>query len=165
VKKVIVVLALLCVGVFGCNKGQTVQQDDKQAGVNAETLTLKEADKLLAQPTTGTTNQQVAAVTANVANVVVNNEAGPLADVNTTAAATVSSQASSEGPDGKLIQQALKNAGFYSGNVDGTIGPKSREAIRDFQRKNNLHCDGKVGPKTWAAMKGFLGQSEEVKKQ
>jgi len=55
-------------------------------------------------------------------------------------------------PTGIEIQTALKNAGFYSGNIDGKIGPKSKKAIDDFQKANGLKVDGKVGPKTWEAM-------------
>ena len=55
-------------------------------------------------------------------------------------------------PTGIEIQTALKNAGFYAGNVDGKIGPKSKKAIEDFQKANGLKADGKVGPKTWEAM-------------
>jgi len=55
-------------------------------------------------------------------------------------------------PTGIEIQTALKNAGFYTGNIDGKIGPKSKKAIEDFQKANGLKVDGKVGPKTWEAM-------------
>ena len=55
-------------------------------------------------------------------------------------------------PTGIEIQTALKNAGFYAGNIDGKIGPKSKKAIEDFQKANGLKADGKVGPKTWEIM-------------
>ncbi|MCX5693708.1 MAG: peptidoglycan-binding domain-containing protein [Candidatus Omnitrophica bacterium] len=55
-------------------------------------------------------------------------------------------------PTGIEIQTALKNAGFYTGNVDGKIGPKSKKAIEEFQKANGLKVDGKVGPKTWEAL-------------
>jgi peptidoglycan hydrolase-like protein with peptidoglycan-binding domain len=54
------------------------------------------------------------------------------------------------------IQTALKNAGFYSGSVDGKIGPKSKKAIEDFQSANGLKADGKVGPKTWEVLSRHL---------
>ena len=59
------------------------------------------------------------------------------------------------------IQTALKNAGFYAGNVDGKIGPKSKKAIEDFQRANGLKVDGKVGPKTWEAMSKYSSVAAE----
>jgi peptidoglycan hydrolase-like protein with peptidoglycan-binding domain len=55
-------------------------------------------------------------------------------------------------PSAKEIQSALKNAGFYAGEVDGKLGPKSKEAVEEFQKANGLNADGKVGPKTWALL-------------
>jgi len=56
----------------------------------------------------------------------------------------------------KDIQQALKNAGFYQGEIDGKFGPKTKKAIEDFQAKNNLKADGKVGPLTWGKLGVYL---------
>lgn len=56
-------------------------------------------------------------------------------------------------PTPEQIQTALKNAGYYTGDIDGKIGPKSKKAIMDFQIDNGLEADGKVGPKTWAKLK------------
>jgi len=39
----------------------------------------------------------------------------------------------------KKTQQALKDKGFYSGPIDGVMGQKTRDAIRSFQKANNLH--------------------------
>jgi len=65
-----------------------------------------------------------------------------------------------EKPTVENIQQALKNAGFYTGKVDGKLGPKTRKAIEDFQAKNSLKADGKVGPKTWEKLKSYLTVKE-----
>ena len=59
-------------------------------------------------------------------------------------------------PTEKEIQQALKNAGIYDGEVDGKIGPRSKRAIEEFQTQNNLKADGKVGAKTWQKLKEHL---------
>lgn len=59
-------------------------------------------------------------------------------------------------PSNEGIQMALKNAGYYIGNVDGKIGPKTKKAIKEFQKANALAVDGKVGPKTWAALSKHL---------
>ncbi len=61
-----------------------------------------------------------------------------------------------QNPSPKDIQTALKNAGFYTGRIDGIIGPKTKKAIREFQEKNGLAVDGKVGPKTWERLKPYL---------
>ncbi len=64
-------------------------------------------------------------------------------------------------PTTEQVQTALKNSGYYNGNVDGKIGPKSKKAITDFQIDNGLEADGKVGPKTWAKLKAYLEAKKE----
>ncbi len=64
----------------------------------------------------------------------------------------------------KRIQTALKNAGFYTGEIDGKIGPMSKKAITDFQRSKGLVADGKVGPKTWSELEKFLVTPESPAK-
>lgn len=59
-------------------------------------------------------------------------------------------------PTPKQIQAALKSAGYYKGEIDGEIGPRSQNAILDFQKNNDLKPDGKVGPKTWSKLKKYL---------
>jgi murein L,D-transpeptidase YcbB/YkuD len=56
----------------------------------------------------------------------------------------------------KRIQTALKNAGYYTGSVDGKIGPQTKQAIKEFQRTHGLSVDGKVGPKTWTQLAQYL---------
>ena len=64
-------------------------------------------------------------------------------------------------PTTQQIQEALKNAGFYQGEVDGKIGSKSKQAIKDFQTQNNLAVDGRVGPKTWAKLSTYLNKAAQ----
>ena len=48
----------------------------------------------------------------------------------------------------KALQQALKNKGFYLGEIDGNIAtPQTQEAIKAFKVKNGLAADFVVGPK------------------
>jgi peptidoglycan hydrolase-like protein with peptidoglycan-binding domain len=68
-------------------------------------------------------------------------------------------------PTGIEIQTALKNAGFYTGNIDGKIGPKSKKAIEDFQSANGLKVDGKIGLKTWEALGKYLNVASEPVKR
>ncbi len=56
----------------------------------------------------------------------------------------------------KQIQTALKNAGYFQNVVDGKMGKKTRLAVREFQKANNLPVDGKVGKNTWAVLKEYL---------
>ena len=55
----------------------------------------------------------------------------------------------------KEIQAALKNAGFDPGAVDGKMGPRTQQAVKEFQRAKGLKVDGKVGPKTWSELKKY----------
>lgn len=59
-------------------------------------------------------------------------------------------------PSVKHIQIALKNAGFNPGPADGRMGRRTRDAIKAFQRANNLVVDGKVGKQTWNLLKEYL---------
>lgn len=56
----------------------------------------------------------------------------------------------------RRIQAALKSAGFYTGAVDGKIGPKTKQAIKEFQRARGLTADGRVGSKTWAQLAQYV---------
>jgi len=59
-------------------------------------------------------------------------------------------------PTTKDIQTALKNAGFNPGSLDGKMGPRTRQAIKDFQKSKGLVPDGAIGPKTWASLSKYL---------
>lgn len=68
-------------------------------------------------------------------------------------------------PSNEDIQIALKNAGFYDGKIDGQIGTKTRNAIKEFQKQNDLEVDGVVGKNTWEALGKFYytpTEAEEV---
>lgn len=54
----------------------------------------------------------------------------------------------SRGVNVKIAQEALNRFG-YNLSVDGKFGPKTEEAVKDFQRNNKLVSDGIIGKKTW----------------
>lgn len=56
----------------------------------------------------------------------------------------------------KDIQQALKNAGYYDGKIDGIKGKGTKKAIKDFQKANGLKADGVAGRKTWELLSSYL---------
>lgn len=72
------------------------------------------------------------------------------------AAADSAPTASSTRPPTLQVQQALKNAGFYQGAVDGKMGPMTRSAIQEFQRVHGLNDDGVVGKLTWAKLRPYV---------
>jgi len=45
----------------------------------------------------------------------------------------------------KEIQQALADKGYFHGPVDGAWGADSTDALKRFQREQNLEDDGKIG--------------------
>ncbi|MCI6040141.1 MAG: spore cortex-lytic enzyme [Clostridiales bacterium] len=51
-----------------------------------------------------------------------------------------------------LVQQKLKQYGYFSGTVDGVFGKQTYDAVVWFQRKNGLKVDGVVGESTAAAL-------------
>jgi peptidoglycan hydrolase-like protein with peptidoglycan-binding domain len=52
----------------------------------------------------------------------------------------------------KTLQSALRKAGAAPGAVDGQYGPRTRAAVKRYQKKHHLHVDGVVGPRTWKAL-------------
>ncbi|HXG05342.1 MAG TPA: peptidoglycan-binding domain-containing protein [Candidatus Binatia bacterium] len=52
----------------------------------------------------------------------------------------------------RAAQQALKDKGLYDAEVDGIMGPKTREAIREFQKKENLKETGRLDAETLARL-------------
>ena len=51
------------------------------------------------------------------------------------------------------VQTGLANRGYYHGSIDGAIGSGTREAIRAFQKANNLPVTGLIDPPLLKALK------------
>ena len=137
-RNVFLFLAMVMVGSFfalGCNSG------DKFSSVPEETLS-------------NATLQADAAVSAIVPAGNVTEQQALLVPQSTAAEPQQSNYAE------KDIQRALKNAGFYQGEIDGVIGTKTKQAVEKFQEENSLKIDGKVGPQTWKALQPYLATKE-----
>jgi hypothetical protein len=65
----------------------------------------------------------------------------------------------SKGTRVKQVQERLVNLG-HSIVADGVYGPKTRLAVRRFQRSKKMLVDGVVGPRTWKAL-GLESSSPE----
>ena len=50
------------------------------------------------------------------------------------------------------VQQALVDQGYQVGPVDGRMGPKTRDALRDFQQKQGMKANGRLDQQTLAAL-------------
>jgi len=57
----------------------------------------------------------------------------------------------------RAVQQALLAAGHDPGPPDGLMGPRTRGAIRDFQRRHGLKEDGRISGGLIDALKDALG--------
>lgn len=44
----------------------------------------------------------------------------------------------------RAVQEKLNSLGFDAGKADGIIGPRTRQAISDYQQQNNLPVDGQI---------------------
>lgn len=61
---------------------------------------------------------------------------------------------SSNKPKVKEVQRRLKLHGNYGGRIDGLFGPKTEQAVKEFQEDHPItgFVDGKVGKNTWTAL-------------
>lgn len=143
------VAAVSAVALCGC-KGKVEKPAEEQPNVEVSTAdTLGQPGAMLA-----TQFQQPAVEPAQtVASETIPPTAAAAQAVAKTAAAAATAPAHDRNKD---IQTALKNAGFYTGAIDGKIGPRSKKAIEEFQKAKGLKADGKVGQKTWAELEKYL---------
>lgn len=52
----------------------------------------------------------------------------------------------------RQVQQQLQSQGYDVGQVDGMWGPRSRQALMDFQRDQNIRSTGRPDQQTMAAL-------------
>ncbi|MFA4989839.1 MAG: peptidoglycan-binding domain-containing protein [Candidatus Omnitrophota bacterium] len=128
------VVFLATISLFGCGKKQQTLEEMQQP-ISMETLTTMQASEVKAPEA----KVEVGApIVVRGAKLEALPPAGPYK------------------PTPVEIQTALKNANFYTGAIDGKIGPKTKKAIVAFQKANGLTADAKVGPKTWNVLNSYL---------
>jgi peptidoglycan hydrolase-like protein with peptidoglycan-binding domain len=59
------------------------------------------------------------------------------------------------GEDVRLLQNKLKEFGFYKERVDGFFGQNTLVSVTNFQRKVGVRADGVVGPQTWSQILAY----------
>jgi len=57
------------------------------------------------------------------------------------------------------VQESLRDKGYYHAQVDGVVGPQTREAIRQYQKSENLPVTGRLDAET-AGKLGVRAESE-----
>jgi hypothetical protein len=50
------------------------------------------------------------------------------------------------------VQRQLASGGYYHGEIDGIVGERTRRAIRNYERDNNLPVDGRIDDQLLATM-------------
>ena len=149
-KKFLVIAALIAImpiAFFGC-KGK-VEKAPEGATPETSVTTPSQEETAVTQPVEPA---------QTVATETIPPTAAPSAPAVEKAQAPVKEMAQNRNKD---IQTALKNAGFYNGNVDGKIGSKTKKAIEEFQKAKGLKADGKVGPKTWTELSKYLTKPQQ----
>lgn len=141
----VVGLIIVPFAIFGC-KGN-MQKDGEEANTESAEATIPTEEVVVTQALM----TEPAAVQGSISQ----------ETIPPTAAVPPTLSSGSAMPTDKLehnkeIQTALKAAFFYTGNIDGKIGPKTKRAIIEFQKAKGLKADGKVGPKTWAELEKYL---------
>jgi murein L,D-transpeptidase YcbB/YkuD len=144
-------MVVLPIAIFGC-KGKVEKPADGAMPESTDMTTTLPTDSMMSaqqaaqnvivEPAQSLASEPIPATAA-------------LPGVAEKAASTVTKAAEDRNKD---IQKALKAAGFYTGVIDGKIGPRTKKAVIDFQKANGLKADGKVGPKTLAALDKYLMQ-------
>jgi peptidoglycan hydrolase-like protein with peptidoglycan-binding domain len=64
----------------------------------------------------------------------------------------------SKGPVVEWAQYLLVRVILSYPDIDGDFGPKTKNAVEQYQGIKSLTVDGIVGPQTWAAMDGGEGE-------
>jgi len=134
----------LVIALSGCAKKKAVHEEATDA-INLDTL-----------ETSNAASQTANAATPATSGVSLDATTPQSAVAPSTEPASPVSAATSSAPTLRDIQTALKNAGVYAGAITGKTGPKTKAAIKDFQKANGLTADGKVGPKTWSKLSTYL---------
>jgi len=65
------------------------------------------------------------------------------------------SSTTSNTPSNSTVQQAqqeLKDEGYYHGQIDGDMGRQTRQALREYQKVNNLSMTGRLDQNTISSL-------------
>jgi len=137
---ILVLVGVICIGGIGCSKKEKPQEAFQDVDSMLQLSALKNESNISITNVINSTGDSSLTTTQNSKNLPLPPQ-GPYS------------------PTAVEIQTALRNAKFYTGKIDGKIGPVTKKAIEEFQKANNLKIDGKVGPKTWKVLSTYLNSS------
>lgn len=154
-------LTICCLALAGCATAQKPENPDLQRmlsridiledeikGQDAQIESMQDELIQVKQDCKRTTSN-----TAEISSIKMNKQTIIMPDISDEELAEIIKV---EGVSEDQVQSALKRAGFYKGTVDGKIGPKTKEAIKAFQKSNGLTADGVIGRKTWEKLRSNL---------
>jgi peptidoglycan hydrolase-like protein with peptidoglycan-binding domain len=64
--------------------------------------------------------------------------------------------------DVKSVQEALKDKGHNPGPIDGVMGPQTQQALRNFQRAQNIQQTGQLDSSTASALGVTLSSNSSM---
>jgi peptidoglycan hydrolase-like protein with peptidoglycan-binding domain len=154
-------------GVWGSDVQASVESFQRSQGLTIAPLNEATLNTMGLDPVPLTRRRPIAA-TSGLAGMPVDAKAGPgevwvggLVDtgrVVPTAQGTPPARISSLSPRNLSaagvsdVQEKLSGRGFYRAGVDGIWGPRSDQALRDFQGQNGLPADGQIDARTAGAL-------------
>ena len=140
----LIALIIMPIAIFGCKSKveKEAEAPKTEATVPTEEAVVTQAPVTESAPAQAVTQETIP----------------PTAAVPPAAEEKVKAVSEEKGTRNKEIQTALKAANFYTGNIDGKMGPRTKKAIIEFQKAKGLKADGKVGSKTWAELEKYLKQ-------
>ena len=77
---------------------------------------------------------------------------------------TISSSSKSSSSDVTALQSALSSTGYYNGNLDGSYGSGTEDAVKAYQRAAGLRVTGMAGPTTQRLLYGGTSESGSYSK-
>lgn len=110
-------------------------------GVSAQTTTTSADADLVTE-----TNVQVKPVAATMLNA----QMKPVALSNQSVFTSATLRPGMKSEAVRLLQEILKEKGYYTLGIDGSYGPGTKAAVRQFQAAQGLSTDGIAGARTFA---------------
>jgi peptidoglycan hydrolase-like protein with peptidoglycan-binding domain len=95
-------------------------------------------------------------------------ENAPAAGVNMPSASSMPQQEQTavNAPRNEVrqVQEQLRDQGLYHGNIDGIIGPETKQALQQFQQKNGLQVTATLDQQTMDKLLGntAVGQGSSM---
>ena len=115
--------------------------------LHVDILMTEGQQRVIAVPWTG-----VRLVQDNSGNMTVSLTNRVAGEVSPSASPSTSVSAPTPANDVGLAQQRLRERGYYSGPVDGVMGPNTEAALRAYQRDQRLSVTGKLDSPTTRAL-------------